>query len=192
MTSRIPDLEITSAGIEDERFTFTRKGSRQDRMHGEDVTRYEFEVAFKGGEEIATNRAYVDVATNVEGRAVLRVPVLAEVIGPILVSPNRIQLNGLAPGETFTRDLMIRLRAGPGEFEVAHAAAWADRELGLEVRTESETKNGMKVVTLRLSGVAPEVTAQSGNTIKGKVTFETGIPDQPLVEVPIGGFVRLR
>ncbi|MCA9322929.1 MAG: hypothetical protein KDB53_19465, partial [Planctomycetes bacterium] len=131
----------------------------------------------------------VQFRTNDFEKGNFAVPVIATIVGPIMVTPHRVLLQGQKRSEPFTKQIQLGPREeGFGFNLTALELVDVPPELGLSVEMLPPNDARPGWVVLSLKGYAPSSpTGPDGFVVRGAVLVRTDAAAQPELRIPLEG-----
>jgi hypothetical protein len=188
ISSRIPDFQVKSARVLDERFTF-RELRKEDvkSPEGEKLIRWIWELSLEQNVPVGNVQTIVLIETNDAARARIEIPVYLFSVGDLRLMPDRLYASTSGPGESFSVELVVSSRDGTA-FQLLEATVVPDpsmkeaEQLGFTAEKEYLHQGSWRV---RFRGKSPAM----GAPFSGTIRLKTDTPAQPTVDVPFNGLV---
>jgi hypothetical protein len=180
ISGREPGFEITSARLESPVFSLEKIGKDEVEVEGDKLQRFRYRVTLKPDAPTGNTQAQISLTTNDDKQGALQVSVMANVVGPIRTSPERLAVRYAGPGQPWVSEVTMEPRDA-GTFKV----------LGVSVDDSASTMNVVldllpgrpgtrQAYRLRVSGTTPAEIAQ----VQGGVRIKTDNPEQAEIVVP--------
>lgn len=185
ISSRIPGLKILAATPTVGYFDAKVGEERQVEVNGEKLTQWDMDIIARPDAPVGAVNGGVNIRTSDEKR-LLSITATGEIVGDILLSPPRIQLSGLAPGQAINAQFQIKSRNG-APFTVSRvddAPSGSKTFANIELKEDASTTPHS--YTVILTGTASE----QGGQISGQLIVRTNIKGEEETKVPYFGYVR--
>lgn len=152
---------------------------------GESRWRERFVVRLLEGAPIGSVSAGVNFKTNDPERPEVRVPVLGNVVGPLRLSGQRVQVRVGQEGEPFVSELTLSHRQPGASFGLL-SADLIDVPEQVQAALEILPLEGAQAAgyRLRVTGLTPADAA----TIRGTLVIRTDVPEMAELILPLAGF----
>jgi hypothetical protein len=185
ITSRIPGLTIVNATPSAAYFDTKLGEAKELEVNGEKVTQWVVDVSARPDAPVGPVSAGVSIRTS-DANRLLNFTVTGEVVGDIVVTPPRIQLPPLQPGQAISAQVTLKSRNG----KAFKATKVDDLSGATKVLSTIDLKEDATATppsyTLTVAGAATE---QPG-AINGTLIVRTDIPGEEEIKIPYFGYVR--
>lgn len=185
ITGRAENFKILSFQSDNPSVVVEAVGPDQVTGDGQTRNRERFVIRLLEGAPIGSVSAGVNFKTSDPERPELRVPVLANVVGPLRLSSQRVQVRVGQQGEPFVSELTLSHRVAGGTFGLL-SADLIDVPEQVQAALEILPLEGAQAAgyRLRVTGVTPAEAA----TIRGTLVIRTDVAEMAELTLPLAGF----
>ncbi|OGL44620.1 MAG: hypothetical protein A2161_11110 [Candidatus Schekmanbacteria bacterium RBG_13_48_7] len=146
-----------------------------------DSNKFQIDVTLMKGSAPGSFNPSLIIYTNSEKQPQIRVSVKAEILGDIVVNPERISFGVIVPGEAVIRKVEIFHRAS-SNFKITKVTTDISK-IVTELKTLEPGKRYQLTVTIP-KDMSPE------NRISGMINIETNVKSQPKITIPFYGIIK--
>lgn len=136
---------------------------------------------------VGRHQTTVIVRTNLEGRSLVQVPVLAEVVSPVQAVPPHVMLGRLEVGQEIDHTFRLR-HESEKPFQIL-SYDWAEPGLGLRAEVQPVDPLSPSAYTVHVTGSAPEGRSILRTGLRFRVNTDDG---EEMIEVPVNAAIRPR
>lgn len=188
VTSRLPELKLIAATPTINTIDAKILPGEEKEVDGEKLWVYPVEVYVLKDAPVGSVIGNISIRTSDPARPPLVLTVSGEVVGDVLVTPARIQLAGMAPGQAASSEMTLTSRNGKA-FKVSKvqeqpATGTLTLFKAIDVAEDTSTTPPSYKVTM-MANAPPTAGAMSGHLI-----ISTDIPDEPTLKVQYFAYVR--
>lgn len=188
VTSRLPGLQLINATPSVSHFEAKILPATQVEINGEKVTQWPVEVSVRPDAPVGPVNCGIQIRTSDASRT-LSMNANGEVVGDVQVTPQRVQMAALMPGQPYTSQMVIKSRNGLPfnvlKIEEQPSTPGMAKFFGKITVTEDATTTP-KSYTVSLAGQA---SSQPGS-INGNLVIFTDLKGEEQVRVPFFGYIR--
>jgi hypothetical protein len=192
VSSRVPGLKLLSATPTVAYFDARIGPERQVEVNGEMLTQWDLEIITRPDAPVGPVNGVVSIRTSDEKRQPMNVTATGEVVGDVAVTPQRVQLVNLTPGQAINAQFTVRARNGvPFKLvridEVPSGPNSSAKVFSkIDIKEDASTTPVSYIVNL--SGTASEDARQ----IAGQLIVRTDVKGEEETRVPYFGYVRVQ
>ena len=184
ITSRVPTFVIKSVTSNDPRFVVKALPPTTGEADGDKVTFYKYDIEVVSDLPIGRHQADLRIDTNDPLKVQINIPLIIEAYGALRVTPQPLALQMATPGTPV--DMFVTIASRDSKpFHITEAKITGCENMPLETRIEPVAPNSKIGWRVHVIGTSPA----AGSTIKGALVLKTDDATQPVVEVPITGYV---
>jgi len=186
ITGRMKDFAIKSVTADNPMLVVSTTKIRTVDSGGKFIHQATVKIAIEPNTQIGLIRGSVIIHIVGEVERILRLPVLAEVVGDIEVTPNRLYITQYESGMPFEQSIHLASRSDR-TFRILDIALANLSQLELAPNDDIENKIASKSRDVLLSG---KVGGERG-TIRDTLIITTDIEGEETIKIPVHGFVKI-
>lgn len=167
-------LEITDLKLSDEYFTWTRREEANPES-----TVYVYEITLRDDAPLGRMSEHFTAYTNLEESKPITVSIRGEIVNHFLAKPSLVNFGSIQRGKAEPRTVIVRPLEDT-HFEVKGVQSTHPQ---IQTRLEDAGEGSYKIIL----DIGPDVVA---GPLKARILIKTTDPDEPVLTVPIQGYVR--
>ncbi len=184
ITAREQAFEIKSTALADQRVKLEDMGRELTNIDGAPVVRYKYRVTTPADLAEGTWQTTLSLVTNDGLMPSMSVPLVASVVGPFQVMPERALVRMSGGGQPWSHEVVVTTR-DKQPFNIKSVASYdVPPEMSIIADVQPVAAGNNAALRVRVSGVTPRLITD----IKGGLLLRTDRADKPEIRVPLMGW----
>lgn len=185
VSGRKSDFKVEKIVSTNENLLVTVGDKREVMINGQEFQQYPISVSIKPNTPIGEFQTQLEIHTNEPTKPVENYMFVADVVGELRATPQKLQLRAYTPNIPFANIVNLESRSGKA-FKVLSVDVVGRDDMQLVTDFEANPATGKPAYTIRLSGVTPDMTG----VVQGDIIVRTDMPDNPEIRLPFSTTIR--
>lgn len=185
VSGRKADFKVEGVTTSNPNLEITVGEKRETLVEGETFQQYPVSVTVKPGAPLGEFQTELAIRTNEPSAATSNYVFVADVVGELKATPNKLTLRAYTPNIPFANVVTLESRSGKA-FKVTSVEVEGRDDMQLVADVEPNNMTGRPAYTVRLNGVTPDVTG----LVSGEIVVHTDMTDTPVIRLPFSTSIR--
>jgi hypothetical protein len=185
VSGRKADFQVLGVDTTNPNLSISVGEKRAVTIDGEQFQQYPVSVMVKPNAPLGEFQTELAIRTNEPTAASTNYIFVADVVGELKATPNKLTLRAYTPNIPFANVVTLESRSGRS-FKVTSVEVEGRDDMQLVADVEPNNMTGKPAYTVRLNGVTPDVTGM----VSGEIIVKTDLPDNPEIRLPFSTSIR--